>query len=233
MNNKGITLVTVVVMIIVIIIIATVSILSGTRLITNSKKLSESEILESVRSAVQRKNAEIEMQGTITPIDENYPGQLSPIITPDSLECTNWYLLNDDNLEELGIKYSEGKFLVNYPKGIVISLADTDYAEKYLIYRFMDEVKAKKESEEIDEYEGTKLVNPSSSSDGRTYYREHEYEAREVFGNGWYRVNPTQIKNHLESVFEGKNLDNYIKNDYLVNYDNYKMEKFTSEFIGE
>ena len=227
MNNKGITLVTVVVMIIVIIIIATVSILSGTRLITNAKKLSESEILESVRSAVQRKNAEMQMQGTITPIDETYPGQLSPIITPDSIECTNWYLLNDSSLAELGVKTSEGKFLVNYQKGVVISLADTDYAENYLIYRFMDEVKAKKESGAISNYEGEELKDS-----GRTYQRTYEYEAKEVFGNGWYRINPTHVKNHLESVFEGKNLDNYIKNDYLVNYDNYKILKFTSEFEG-
>ena len=226
MNNKGITLVTVVVMIIVIIIIATVSILHGTRLITNAKKLSEAEIIESVRAAVQRKNAEIQMQGTITPIDDNYPGQLSPIITPDSIECTNWYLLNDENLSELGVKTADGKFLVNYQKGVVISLENTDYAQEYLLYRFMDEVKSKKEAGSISEYEGRKLDNSSS-----TYYKESEYEAKEVFGTGWYRVNPTQIKNHLESVFEGKNLDNYLKDDYLVNYENYKMVKFTSDII--
>ena len=231
MNNKGITLVTVVVMIIVIIIIATVSIVSGTRLISNSKTLTDGQNIESIREAVQRRNSEMQMQGTITPIDEVYPGQLSPKITPDSIECTNWYLLNDDSLSELGIKASQGKYLVNYQKGIVLSLEDVSYAESYLMYRFIDSVVTAKAEGNLTEYVGEALSDYSLNGSGKVYYQVLEYDAKEVYGTGWYRVNPTHVINQLGEEFEDINLETYVKNDYLVNYDDYKIVKFTSKLM--
>jgi len=229
MNNKGITLVTVVVMIIVIIIIATVSIISGNRLTKGAKNFRDVYNIESVRSAVLRRKNEIEMQGTVTPLGDTYPGFLSPHISPDDIECPGWYMLNKESLKELGITSSEMQYLVNYEKGIVLCYEDSDFVEKYLVYRFIDKEIQRKNTEAHFEYIGEALADYSYNNEGKSYYRENEYDAKEVFAKGWYRVSFGQIIEELEAVYNDIDLTKYMKTDYLINYDNYKIEKFTDD----
>ena len=55
MNNKGVTMVTVIVMIIVMLIIATVSIVAGNKIIVSSKEYKVEQELQSVKAEVLRK----------------------------------------------------------------------------------------------------------------------------------------------------------------------------------
>ena len=231
MNNKGITLVTVVVMIIIIIIIATVSILSGNRLTTGAKNYKDAHNLEAVRMAILERKSRVEMQGSITPLGESYPGFLSPHISPDNIECTNWYMLNKESLKELGQTSVEAQYLVNYDKGIVLAYDDPDYVENYLVYEFMEKDIQRKKNEPHFEYIGEELEDYSYGNTGKSYYRVVENDAKEVFAKGWYRVTYAEMIEEIEADHTGIDLSKYLKNDYLVNYEDYKIVKFTDDLI--
>ena len=104
MNQKGITLITVVVIIIVIVIIATTSIIAGNRLIINARTLADSQNEETVREALQRRNAEINMQGSLVPKGDSYPGNVDPLIGDGTYRAKGWYTLDEAELNSLGVK---------------------------------------------------------------------------------------------------------------------------------
>ena len=97
MNNKGITMVTVVVMIIVMLIIATVSIVAGNKAILEAKEYKLEQELQSVQAAVSRKKTEVNMAGSLIPIGEAYVGIKDPVLKStgtDTIVATDWYLLD-------------------------------------------------------------------------------------------------------------------------------------------
>lgn len=107
-NNKGITLVSVIVVLIVIIIIASVSIVGGSGLLVESKEQVEEQELIAVKDAVKRRKAEVSLSGTLTPTGVSYAGLKNPVVGRDDagLELfagKDWYLLEKEHLEELGI----------------------------------------------------------------------------------------------------------------------------------
>ncbi len=233
MNNKGITLVTVAVMIIVIIIIATTSIVAGNRLLFNSRELVDAQMLESVREAAIRRKNEIDMQGTITPLGETYPGQLSPYIADGAFEAVGWFLLNEEALDDLGVKKAKERYLVNYKKSTVLSMADNEYVEKYLVYVFMDKIMDKRKTNAILGYPGEELQNSTAIDSGKMYVDRSGKNGIETYGTGWYKLSKEEMILELTDSFTGVNLSNFMKNDYLINFDDYKFVKFTSNMVAE
>ncbi len=234
-NNKGITLITVVVMIIIIIIIATTSIIAGSKLMTNSRTLVTEQNLEAVRQAIRSRKAEVDMQGTITPLGEELVGKLSPMIAGDQIEATDWYLLNEDYLLELGVKDLKARFLVNYDKSVVISLEDENYIVQYLNYVFIDKIKEQVRRHEIDDYVGIKLKNHSASEAGTMYVDHAPTAGSEIFGTGWYVVSSSDFITAFSSDYSDTQLQSWYQagENYLVNYDDYKYVKITGTMKAE
>lgn len=124
-NNSGVTLVTMILMIIVMIIIASVSIIGGRELIQNSKESKVTESLSAVKSVVNNINIKLSTAGTLTPANVQLYGKSAVgLLSGDSGELANWYILDENDLEELGIKYVEQKYLVNYIENDVMLLED-------------------------------------------------------------------------------------------------------------
>lgn len=108
-NNRGVTLVSMIVIIIVIIIIASIGVISGNALLLESKDhVSEQEYV-AVLDAVKRKKAEVSLAGTLLPASKGYIGIQNPVVGRDegNLEQyagKDWYLLEETHLEQLGIE---------------------------------------------------------------------------------------------------------------------------------
>ncbi len=229
MNNKGITLITVVVMIIIIIIIATVSLLAGNKLISNASGMASEQMIETVREAIQRREAEVRMQGSVTPLGETYIGQISPTLANGQIEAKDWYLLNPEALSEIGVKNAKGSYLVNYPREQVISLDDNDFIEQYLYYYFIEKTKGLKEAGTITNYYGEALFDASPGQRCYMYVDKSTSGTTEAYGTGWYEILAYMPINQLEDDFPNANLAEFIKNGYLVNYEDDKIVKITSK----
>lgn len=218
MNQKGITMATVVVMIIIMIIIATVSIVAGNRIIVNSKEYKEMQEIESVKSAVLRKKTEVNMAGSLLPIGESYVGIVDPIIKSDSTDTVvakNWYLLDEESLEKLGIHDASSRYLVNYDYEVVLSTTNPDYFEEYMVSEFLHELI------EAKSVVGTPLENKKSSGDGLPMVKNKK--ENEVFGTGWYLLRKEDFSDEYKDV---------IAHSYLVHYERAEYVKITSDFEG-
>ena len=229
MNNKGISLVTVIVIIIVMIIIATISIIAGNKLILDSKNLTDAASIESIKEAVNRLQKEAASSGIYTPKGESFVGKYSPAIGNGDIQAVGWYLLAEDDLLELGVRNNKGRYLVNYQKSEVLDMSDSTYVEKYNIVEFMYEQRDNKATEDENgneyEYVGLKLTNKSSSGDGNIIYKLYnDTKQTEVFGTGWYYVSKEDLPEEYA---------NYVTNSYLINYDNAKYVMVTSYFERE
>ncbi len=230
-NNKGITLVTVVVIIIVIIIIATTSIISGNKLILNSRNLTNEQIVESVKEAVYRRKTELALQGTITPKGDSFPGTVNPLIGDGTMNANGWYALDKNDLADLGVKDVEARFLVNYKYNDAISMADPEYVEKFFVSSFLHKVDDGVRSGTIPAYIGTALSNKTSEED-TTYkmYEDNTEQSPEYYGTNWFVVEPSSVTDTLEEDFEGIDITKQVTNDYLINYKDAKYVKITSKF---
>lgn len=124
-NNSGVTLVTMVLMIIIMIIIASVSIIGGRDLIQSSKDSKITESLSAVKSVVNNISIKLSTAGTLTPANVKLYGKSAVgTLSGDSAELANWYILDENDLDELGIKYVDKKYLVNYVENKVMLLED-------------------------------------------------------------------------------------------------------------
>lgn len=124
-NNSGVTLVTMVLMIIIMIIIASVSIIGGREIIQNSKESKETESLTAVKSAVNNISIKLSTAGTLTPANVKLYGESAVgTLSGDSAKLANWYILDESDLNELGIEYVDKKYLVNYAENKVMLLED-------------------------------------------------------------------------------------------------------------
>ena len=222
MNNKGVTMVTVIVIIIVMLIIATVSIVAGNKLIVSSNEYKVEQELQSVKAAVMRKKTEINMTGTLIPIGESYVGIKDPILKSDetgTITATGWYLLDEASLEKLGIYDASNRYIVNYDYEEVLSTKKSDYIEDYMVVNFMHECINN------NERPGKMLENKGSANPSGVMYRNND--TGELFGTGWYMLKKQS------STYSGDytgDFATYIKNDYLINYENAKYVKLTTYF---
>lgn len=136
-NQRGITLVTVIVMIVLITIIASVSIIGGRSVIKEANKQVDESNLAEVKNVVSRESAKINTAGVLTPANVIYYGQRNARLTgkayneDGNLEevekniGNDWYFLDEDALEEMGIEYANENYVVNYKLNVVIPLSTT------------------------------------------------------------------------------------------------------------
>ena len=218
MNQKGVTLATVIVMIIIMLIIATVSIVAGNRLIVNSKEYKDEQELQSVKAAVSRKKAEVNMAGILVPKGEAYVGAIDPIIKSDSegtIVATGWYLLDEEALQKLGISDASSRFIVNYEYEVVLATKNPDYIEEYMVVEYLHELM------DTETTAGTALENKVVEEDSNKMVRNKENN--ELFGEGWYLVKKTDFPSSYAS---------YIKHSYLLQIERGQYQKVTSDFEG-
>ena len=220
MNNKGISLVTVVVIIIVMIIIASVSIIAGNKLIVETKELANFQTIETIREAINRLYEDHINSGMITPKGEGLIGRYSPAIGNGDIQAVGWYLLDEDALTELGIN-QKGKFLINYKYSAVLDMSDSSYVEEYNVIEFMYNQRKLMENAIKDgttnsfEYAGEELNN-----DTRVYVHKSETQT-DVYGLGWYYVEPSDMTEEYKTN---------VKGNYLINYDDAKYVRVDSAF---
>ena len=108
-NNKGVTLLSIIIILIVIIIIASVGIISGSNLLVESKEHIDEQEYTTVLEAIRRKKAEISTSGILLPAGETYAGVQNPVIGRDESGAEqyagkDWYLLEESHLKELGVE---------------------------------------------------------------------------------------------------------------------------------
>lgn len=122
-DNKGVTLVTMVMVIIVITIIASISIIGGTEIIKNAKESKAKENLTAVKAFVNSIYVKQNTSGVFTPANSNYYGTPAfGIVSGDADILNGWYLIDEDDLKEMGIEYVEENYLVNYKANRVVVL---------------------------------------------------------------------------------------------------------------
>lgn len=124
-DNKGVTLVTMVMVIIVITIIASISIIGGTEIIKNARESKAKENLTAVKAFVNNIYVKQNTSGVFTPANSNYYGTPAfGIVSGDADILNGWYLIDEDDLKEMGIEYVEENYLVNYKSNLVIALSE-------------------------------------------------------------------------------------------------------------
>lgn len=222
MNKKGITMVTVVVMIIIMLIIATVSIIAGNEIIVNSNQYKIEQEIQSVKAAVLRKKAEVNMAGTLVPIGESYVGQVDPILKSEAAETISaigWYLLDEESLEKLGVYDATSRYLVNYNYEAVIPTKNTDYIEEYMVVESLHNFIAQ------STYPGTALKNKIGADTSGKMMKNKK--TGDVYGTGWYIL--TKGTDGSTGDFQAEYAP-YIQNDYLFNFETARYIKITSSF---
>ncbi len=215
MNNKGITLVTVVVIIIVMTIIATTSIIAGNKIVVNTKEYSDEQIVENVREAVKRKKAEVLMQGSITPIGAGYPGKANPAVGDGSVIAEGWYQLDEPELRALGVMETNERMLINYEYEVVLPMRDPNYFEKYQLITLVHKIQSQFESGEVQAYFGEELYDVNYGM-GNMYV---DKATNTSYGTGWFYVTSDDIPAGYEQYTDS------ISWPYLFNYN-------TGEFVA-
>lgn len=124
-DNRGVTLVTMVMVIIVITIIASVSIIGGTEIMKNAKESKAKENLTAVKSIVNNIYIKQNTAGVFTPANSTYYGTPAfGIVSGDADTLNGWYLIDEDDLKEMGVEYVEENYLVNYKANKVVALKE-------------------------------------------------------------------------------------------------------------
>lgn len=124
MNNKsGVTLVTMVIIVIVIVIISTISIIGGTEIIGEAKESKREDNLAAVKAKINDLSLKQGTAGVFTPANfKKYGKVASAVLSDDAENLEGWYILDKEDLEEMGLKYVDESYLVNYDDNVVITM---------------------------------------------------------------------------------------------------------------
>ena len=124
-SNKGVTLISMVIIIIVLIIIASISITGGLDILGNSKESKREENLSAVRSVVNQISIKQGTAGVFTPGNATVYGKPAvDVLSGDADTLADWYILDAEVLEGMGIEYIEEEYLVNYVKNRVHAMSE-------------------------------------------------------------------------------------------------------------
>lgn len=124
-NENGVTLVTVIIMIVVMSIIASVSIVGGVKVLREAKAQVKESNLAAVKAVVNREAAKAATAGVFTPASYNHYGTPAfGIVSGDADILNGWYLVDEENLKEMGVDYIGENYLVNYKANRVVALND-------------------------------------------------------------------------------------------------------------
>lgn len=126
MNNKsGVTLVTMVIIVIVIVILSTISIIGGTEIIDEAKDSKNEDNLAALKAKVNEINLKTGTAGVFTPGNSKLYGKIaSGVLSGDPDDLQGWYILDKEDLEEMGIEYVDESYLVNYRENKVITMKE-------------------------------------------------------------------------------------------------------------
>lgn len=126
-NEKGITLVALVITIIVLLIIISITVSFSGNQIKEAKNKKIAAELEMVEHALLETKTKLEYTG------EDFPGKAVQQEVLDNLtdemgistlqdnNISNYYLLEEEDLNKIGIDNSESKYIVNYKTGEVLN----------------------------------------------------------------------------------------------------------------
>ena len=134
-KNQGMTLVSVVIMIVILAIIATLSIITTTKTVKEAKEMQKQENLVIIQSMVNQVATKYQTSGYLTPADtkiygkrlddsiiaticEDEPGYYDYRLVDDE-KIEDWFILEQDDLEEMGVTYIDGAYFANYATGEV------------------------------------------------------------------------------------------------------------------
>lgn len=137
-NQKGITLLALVVTIIVLLILASITINIGTQSIKDSTEDTLLSELGMVQNAILQRKTKVDLtnetlpgeniakdtvEDVISDINSQQTSGSVPIQLKDTTDSQNYYLLTTTNggLTELGITNSQNEYIVNYETGEVIN----------------------------------------------------------------------------------------------------------------
>ena len=137
-NQKGITLLALVVTIIVLLILASITINIGTQSIKDSTEDTLLSELGMVQNAILQRKTKVDLtnetlpgeniakdtvEDVISDINSQQTSESVPIQLKDTTDSQNYYLLTTTNggLTELGITNSQNEYIVNYETGEVIN----------------------------------------------------------------------------------------------------------------
>ena len=121
-DNKGVTLVTMIMVIIVITIIASVSIVGGNEIMKSAKESKAKENQTAVEAIINSIYIKQNTAGVFTPATSSYYGTPAFGVVSGDANLNGWYLIDEDDLNEMGIEYIEESYLVNYQANQVVSL---------------------------------------------------------------------------------------------------------------
>lgn len=124
-NNKGVTLVNMIIIIIVLIIISGVSIIGGREILQSSKESKLEENLAAVKTVVNQVSIKQGTAGVFTPGNAKVYGKpATSVLSGDVTSLKNWYILDSDALEEMGVEYIDEDYLVNYKENKVYAMSE-------------------------------------------------------------------------------------------------------------
>lgn len=121
-ENKGVTLIALVITIIILLIIASISIESG---ITGAEKATENKLfseLKMVQHAILERYTRVMLTKEELPgkkLEQQEINELEQKLNGESLKGKEYYKITKNNLEELGITETIDEYIVNYQTGEV------------------------------------------------------------------------------------------------------------------
>ena len=125
LNNKGVTLVNMMIIVVVIVIISSVSIIGRMDILQNSKNSNAEENLAAVKVAVNNISIKLGTEGVFTPGKaELYGKNAVGVLSGDEGILEDWYILDKEDLEKMGVTYLDESYLVNYVENEVITMAE-------------------------------------------------------------------------------------------------------------
>jgi len=139
-NEKGVTLIALVVTVIVLLILAGVGTYEGIENIKVAKDKSQWSQLNMVQHAILERYAEYKLTGDSDLIigQKVTNADIASILTTDERELLenngDYYILDENDFKKLGITQSKNKYLVNYETGEVYDMTNKKdpNGERYL-----------------------------------------------------------------------------------------------------
>ena len=124
-SQRGVTLVTMIVMIVVMAIIATISITGGVEVVRNSKEQVKEDNLASVKNLVNREAGKVATGGVFTPANATLYGIKDAELSGQKIG-EDWYFLDEEALNDMGIEFINETYVVNYKLNVVIPMSEEE-----------------------------------------------------------------------------------------------------------
>lgn len=135
MYKKGISLVVLTITIVVLLILVTVIIGAGINTSSSIAYMKNKESIELIEQEIKKAKLNNQTYGTvISNVSNDYDNTIDAIEDKYNVDLdVDYYLLTQNDLQQMGIKRIGGEYIVNYEKGIVFSV-NPFYKNDELIY---------------------------------------------------------------------------------------------------